>query len=174
MQETDKGMIYLYTGNGKGKTSAAMGQILRALGHGWRCAVIQYIKANRSGELTALEYFGDQVAIAVAGAGFTWQGDESVHRESARLAWEKTKDAITSARYRLVLLDELTYPLNLGYLDEGDVIGFLRTRPLSVHVIITGRDASEQLRDTADLVSVIDAEKHYFDRGVAAVEGIDF
>ena len=172
-----KGLILLYTGNGKGKTTAALGQVLRAAGHGFKVAIIQFIKnLENTGEIKAAKkIFAEHLEIYPMGTGFTWDAKD---REELRLAaergWDLAREKISSGRYRMVILDELTYALNYGLLDQDAVIDYLEHKPEKLHIIITGRDASGRLIDLADLVTEMKEIKHPFRKGVKAAKGIEF
>ena len=174
---TQKGLILLYTGNGKGKTTAALGQVLRAAGHGFKVAVIQFIKnLENTGEIKAAKkIFADHLEIYPMGTGFTWdaQNREELQRAAGK-GWDLAKEKINSGRYGMVILDELTYALNYGLLDQEEVIDFLAHKPAKLHIIITGRDASQKLIDLADLVTEMKEIKHPYKQGVKAAKGIEY
>jgi len=172
-----KGLILLYTGDGKGKTTAALGQVLRAAGHGFKVAVIQFIKnLGNTGEIKAAKkIFADHLEIYPMGTGFTWDAkDREELQRAAGKGWELAKEKIDSGRYSMVILDELTYALNYGLLDQEEVIDFLAHKPEKLHIIITGRDASEKLIDLADLVTEMKEIKHPYKQGVKAAKGIEY
>ena len=172
-----KGLILLYTGNGKGKTTAALGQVLRAAGHGFKVAFIQFIKnLENTGEIKAAKkIFAEHLEIYPMGTGFTWdaKGREELH-QAAEKGWALAREKVESGEYCMVILDELTYALNYGLLDQDEVIAFLRQKPKKLHVIITGRDASEKLIALADLVTEMKEIKHPYKKGVKAMKGIEF
>lgn len=167
----------MHTGDGKGKTTAALGLVLRAWGRGFRICVIQFLKHERSryGEVRAAEKLGiDWVAV---GDGWTWTSknmDET--RERALRGWELALERILSGEYDLVVLDEFTYPLYFGWLDMDEVLGWLREeKPPHVHVVITGRYAPDALIAAADLVTEMREIKHpYADQGIRAQPGIEY
>jgi len=172
-----KGLILLYTGNGKGKTTAALGQALRAAGHGFKIAIIQFIKnMGSTGEVKAAKkIFADHLEIYPMGTGFTWDAkDEEELRQAAEKGWALARDKINSGRYSIVILDELTHALNYGLLNQDGVIQFLKQKPDPLHIIITGRDASDQLIDLADLVTEMKEIKHPYQNGVKAMKGIEY
>lgn len=172
-----KGLILLYTGNGKGKTTAALGQALRAAGHGFRIAMVQFIKnMENTGEIKAAKkVLGDHLEIHAMGSGFTWDAkDEGELRMAAEKGWELAREKITSSEYCMVILDELTYALNYSLLDQDRILEFLRQKPESLHIIITGRDASNKLIELADLVTEMKEIKHPYQNGVKARKGIEF
>lgn len=173
----DKGLILLYTGNGKGKTTAALGQALRAAGHGFNITIIQFIKNQQhTGEIRAAkEILADHLEIHPMGTGFTWDAkDPEEVRQAAVKGWELARQKIAGGRYKMVILDELTYTLNYGLVDEDEVLDFLKEKPAGVHIVITGRDASDRLIDTADLVTEMQEIKHPYQNGGKAIKGIEF
>jgi cob(I)alamin adenosyltransferase len=173
----EKGLLIVHTGKGKGKSTAAFGMVLRALGHGMPVAVVQFVKGKwQSGERTALEEFGDLVTLHTMGEGFTWETqDRQRDIAAARAAWEQAKAFVSGGEHRLVLLDELNIVLRYEYLLADEVVAFLRDhRPDDVHVIVTGRNAPEALIDAADLVTEMEMVKHPFRSGVKAQKGIEF
>jgi cob(I)alamin adenosyltransferase len=173
----NKGQILLYTGNGKGKTTAALGQALRAAGHDFKIVIIQFIKnMDNTGEVKAAKkIFADHLEIYPMGTGFTWNAkDKKELRQAAEKGWALAKDKINSGRYNMVILDELTYPLNYNLLDQDEVVEFLKQKPVPLHIIITGRDANDLLIDLADLVTEMKEIKHPYQKGVKATKGIEF
>jgi cob(I)alamin adenosyltransferase len=151
--------------------------IFRALGHGMPVAIIQFVKGKwQTGERVALEKFGDLVSINTMGEGFTWETqDRQRDVAAARSAWERAKAIIAAGKHRLVLLDELNIVLRYEYLPVEEVVAFLRDeKPADVHVIVTGRNASEALIEIADLVTEMEVVKHPFRSGVKAQIGIEF
>jgi len=172
-----KGLILLYTGNGKGKTTAALGLVLRAAGHGYKTAIIQFIKnLENTGEIKAAKkIFAEHLEIYPMGTGFTWDAkDRDELRRAAEKGWELAREKIHSGNYSMVILDELTYALNYGLLDQKQVISCLRQKPPELHIIITGRDASAELIALADLVTEMKEVKHPYQQGVKASKGIEF
>jgi cob(I)alamin adenosyltransferase len=168
-------LVLVNTGDGKGKTTAAMGTVLRALARNWAVCVVQFVKSGRwhSGEVRLLSALGAQ--WHTMGDGFTWESDDlDRSAEMAREAWALAKEAIASGRFNLVLLDEVTYPVNWGWIDEDDVVAAITTRPSHVNVVLTGRDASTPIVSLADTVSEVRKVKHAFDAGFRAMKGIDF
>jgi cob(I)alamin adenosyltransferase len=173
----EKGLIIVHTGKGKGKSTAAFGMIFRALGHGMPVAIVQFVKGKwRTGERVALEKFGDLVSINTMGEGFTWETqDRQRDLAAARTAWERGKAIIKAGKHKLVLLDEINIVLRYEYLPVDEVVTFLRDeKPADVHVIVTGRNAAEELVAIADLVTEMEAIKHPFRSGVKAQRGIEF
>ena len=171
-----KGLVILNTGEGKGKSTAAFGTVLRAWGRGFRLCVIQFIKAEtgRWGEVKAAEKLG--IEWHAMGDGFTWTSKDM--EETTRRAlegWKLAQEKILSGQYDLILLDEFTYALHFEWLDTAEVIDWLKTyKPPDLHLIITGRDAPPALVQYADLVTEMLAIKHPFDEGIKAQAGIEF
>ena len=173
----EKGLIIVNTGNGKGKTTAALGMVIRSLGHGYKVAIIQFIKgAWEPAEKAILGQWEGQLEFHAMGEGFTWDTqDRARDRERAIAAWEKGLEYIINPEYRLVLLDEVNIALKLGYLDVDTVIAGLDQKPEDSHVILTGRGAPEKLIARADLVTEMTLVKHPFsEQGVKAQPGIEF
>ncbi|MGM0432071.1 MAG: cob(I)yrinic acid a,c-diamide adenosyltransferase [Spirochaetota bacterium] len=171
-----KQIILVYTGNGKGKTTAALGTVFRALGHDMRCGVLQFIKQNPSswGEYKSAVRSG--VTWENFGCGFTWEQealDES--QAEARRGWERAKQVVLSQQYDLVVLDEFSYPHTFGWLDAQETVSWLEThREKLPHLIMTGRNMPEELISLSDTVSEISEVKHHFSEGVRAAKGIEF
>jgi cob(I)alamin adenosyltransferase len=173
----EKGLVIVHTGKGKGKSTAAFGMVFRALGHGIPVAIVQFVKGKwQTGERVALEKFGDLVSINTMGEGFTWETqDRQRDLAAARTAWERAKALIKAGEHRLVLLDELNIVLRYDYLPVEEVAAFLRDeKPARVHVIVTGRNAKDELIEIADLVTEMEMIKHPFRSGVKAQQGIEF
>ena len=172
----EKGLLIVHTGKGKGKSTAAFGLLLRAVGRGFRCGVVQFGKgAWQSGERTAVERFGDQVQWHTLGEGFTWETqDRTRDIEAARRAWAKTVELMADPSIRLIVLDELNISLRYDHLDIGDVVAALKARRPDLHVVVTGRNAKAELTEAADLVTEMTLVKHHFASGVKAQEGIEF
>ena len=172
--DQDKGLLLLLTGNGKGKSSSAFGMVARTLGYGYKVGVAQFLKSRRdTGEE---KFLGNQPNVAwhVLGDGFTWDTqDRNVDIATAKRGWEVAKQMLSDESLHLVVLDELTYLLNYGYLDEMQVCSDLASRPVMQHVVITGRAAPQCLLDMADTVSEIRDVKHAFRSGIRAQPGID-
>ena len=168
-------LVLVYTGDGKGKTSSALGVTMRAWGRGWKVCWLQFIKSKTShfGETRAAEAMG--IEMLALGDGFTWLS-EDIEKDIklAHEAWELAKQKIGSAQYDLVVLDEVTYPITYGWLKVDEVIETLRDRPENVHIILTGRDAAPELVEFADLVTEMREVKHPFQQGIKAQPGIDF
>ena len=172
----DRGLVLVYTGEGKGKSSSAFGVIVRALGWGQRVGVVQFIKGTwKTGERQFFSKFEEQLDWHTMGEGFTWD-TQDLERDThtARLAFDKAREMLESGDYDLVVLDEINIALRYDYLSEGAVIEGLEARSPRTSVILTGRDAKPGICDYADLVSEMRAVKHPFDAGIKAVRGIDF
>ena len=165
-----QGLLMVYTGNGKDKTTAALGQVFRALGHGFKVCVIQFDKGSwKYGELAAVEPFKGLLESHVMGKGFTWESKNIKDDiRAAKEAWNFAKEAIGSGKFVIVVLDELTYPMTCGILDTDEVLGALKNRPESLHVLVTGRNAPEALIDAADLVTEMTDVKHHCNAGIEA------
>lgn len=172
----EKGLLIVHTGKGKGKSTAAFGLLLRAVGRGFRCGVVQFGKgAWQSGERTAIERFGDQVQWHTLGEGFTWETqDRARDVEAAKRAWAKTLELMADSSIRLVVLDELNIALRYDHLDIGEIVAALKARRPDLHVVVTGRNAKAELIEAADLVTEMNLVKHHFAAGVKAQEGIEF
>ncbi|MGI0116646.1 cob(I)yrinic acid a,c-diamide adenosyltransferase [Zooshikella sp. RANM57] len=170
-----RGIIIILTGNGKGKTTAAFGNVARCVGHGYQAGVIQFIKGDwPCGERQLLQQTG-QVTFHVMKTGFTWETqDKAVDIAATQEVWKAGKSMLSDPNLRLVVLDEITYVLRYGYLATEDVINALQQRPPMQSVIITGRGCPQMLIDIADTVSDIQPIKHAFDAGIKAQEGIDW
>ncbi|OUW27461.1 MAG: cob(I)yrinic acid a,c-diamide adenosyltransferase [Synechococcus sp. TMED169] len=173
----EKGLVLVNTGQGKGKTTAALGLALRTLGHGGRVAVVQFIKGGwQPGEAKALQSFGEQLHWHALGEGFTWETqDRERDRQLVAQAWEQSLDYLRDSAVQLVLLDEINVALKLGYLAVEDVLSGVDERPEHTHVVLTGRGAPQALIDRADLVTEMSLVKHPFrEQGVKAQAGIEF
>jgi len=172
----EKGLLIVHTGKGKGKSTAAFGMVLRALGSGMKVGVVQFGKGSRvTGERVALERFGDQIEIYAEGVGFTWETqDRADDIARAEAAWERASTMITGDDFDMVLCDELNIVLRYDYLDINRVLDILVRRPLMKHVIITGRNAKAELIGVADLVTEMTLIKHPFRDGIKGQRGIEF
>jgi cob(I)alamin adenosyltransferase len=172
----EKGLLIVHTGPGKGKSTAAFGLLLRAVGHGWKVGVVQFIKgAWETGERRAFAAFGDQVRWRTMGEGFTWETqDRDRDVAAARAAWSAAAEMMTDPEIRLVILDELNLALRYEYLPLEVVVELLARRRAGLHVVVTGRSAKPQLIEAADLVTEMGAVKHHFAAGVKAQPGIEF
>ena len=175
-KKIEKGLLIVHTGKGKGKSTAAFGLMLRALGRGFRCGVVQFGKgAWQSGERTAIERFGDQVEWHTLGEGFTWETqDRARDVAAAERAWSAAQKMMADPAIRMIVLDELNISLRYEHLDVAAVVAALRARRRDLHVVVTGRNAKQELLDAADLVTEMTPVKHHFAAGVKAQEGIEF
>ena len=177
--KTDKkGLVIVHTGKGKGKSSAAFGMIFRCIAHDMKCAVVQFIKGGMStGERALiLGKFSDECEFYTMGEGFTWETqDRDRDTEMAQAAWEKAKDLIRDPANKMVLLDEINIALRYDYIDINDVVEFLATeKPHMTHVVLTGRNAKDDLIEIADLVTEMELIKHPFRSGIKAQIGVEF
>ena len=177
----EKGLLIVHTGKGKGKSTAAFGLVMRALGHGFPVGIVQFVKGRwQTGERGVLERFPDLVTIRTMGEGFTWETqDRQRDIAAARAAWDAACEMIEACRgpeprYKLLLLDELNIVLRYDYLDIDEVVRVLGDRPPDLHIVVTGRNAKEPLIDAADLVTEMTMVKHPFRAGVKAQQGIEF
>jgi cob(I)alamin adenosyltransferase len=172
----EKGLLIVHTGKGKGKSTAAFGMVFRALGHGFRVGVVQFVKGVwQTGERVILDKFPDLVTMKAMGEGFTWETqDRARDIAAARKAWEEAKTMIADPSYRMVLLDELNIVLRYDYLPLDEVVEVLKSKPADTHVIVTGRNAKEEIIEIADLVTEMEFVKHPFRSGVKAQAGIEF
>ena len=177
----ERGLIIVHTGKGKGKSTAAFGLAMRALGNGMKIGIVQFVKGKwETGERKVLDQFADQVTIRAMGEGFSWDTqDRARDIEAAESAWRESMRMIDAARgpapvYHMVILDELNIPLRYGHLDLDQVVEFLSHRPPDLHVVVTGRNAKAPLIEIADLVTEMTMVKHPFRAGVKAQKGIEF
>lgn len=177
----EKGLLIVHTGKGKGKSTAAFGLAARAIGNDMKVGVVQYVKGKwETGERKVLEAFPDLIEIHAMGEGFTWETqDRERDIRAAEKAWEKSKEMIEASRgenpaYDMVILDELNIVLRYDSLPLADIIDFLKNKPENLHVVVTGRNAKEELIDIADLVTEMTQIKHPFRSGVKAQVGIEF
>ncbi len=171
----DRGLLLVLTGNGKGKSSSAFGMLARSVGHGLRCAVVQFIKGTWECGEQLLFAKNPAVEFHVMGTGFTWETqDRQTDIAAAESAWSKAEAILADEATDLVILDELTYMLTYGYLDKARVLAALRARPARQHVVITGRNASRELLELADTVSEVKDVRHAFNHGVKAQKGLDY
>ena len=172
----EKGLLIVHTGKGKGKSTAAFGLMLRALGRGFRCGVVQFGKgAWQSGERTAIEKFGGQVEWHTLGEGFTWETqDRARDVAAAERAWGAAQKMMADPAIRMIVLDELNISLRYEHLDIAAVVAALQARRRDLHIVVTGRNAKPELIEAADLVTEMTPVKHHFAAGVKAQEGIEF
>ena len=170
----DKGVLVLLTGNGKGKSSSAFGMVARALGHGMKVGVAQFIKSRTDTGEEAFFSKQNNVEWHVLGDGFTWDTqDRAQDIATSERGWLIAEKMLADPSYDLVVLDELTYLINYKYLDADRVYDALEKRPVMQHVVVTGRAAAPELRDLADTVSEISDEKHAYRAGIQAQKGLD-
>ena len=171
-----KGLLMVFTGKGKGKTTSALGLAFRAMGHDFKVCVIQFIKGSwKYGELESIKRFDDLLDFYVKGKGFTWKSenlDEDI--KIAQEAWTFAKEKVNTGKFQMVILDELTYLIKYKMVSEDEIIDFLSKRPDNLHIVVTGRDASDRLIEIADLVTDMVSIKHPYDNGVKAQKGIEF
>lgn len=177
----EKGLLIVHTGRGKGKSTAAFGLAMRALGHGMRVGIVQFVKGKwQTGERRVLERFPDLVDIRTMGEGFTWETqDRARDIRAARAAWEASQAMIEACRdgnprYDMVILDELNIVLRYDYLPLPEIVDFLAQKPERLHIVVTGRNARPELIEIADLVTEMTLVKHPFQAGVKAQKGIEF
>ena len=174
----EKGLVIVHTGKGKGKSTAAFGMIFRHIAHGRKCAVVQFIKGGMStGERDLiLRSYGDMCSFHTMGEGFTWETqDKTRDTEMAQAAWAKAKELIRDPSHHMVLLDEINIALRYDYVDVAEVIAFLKAeKPPMTHVVLTGRNAHEDLIEAADLVTEMELVKHPFRSGVKAQIGVEY
>lgn len=173
--QAERGVLLINTGNGKGKSSAAFGVVARALGHGLKVGVVQFVKGRSDTGEEAFFRTQPNVTWHVGGEGFTWETqDKERDAAAARQAWAIASEHLSNPEIGLVVLDEMTYAFKYGWLDLDAVIAKLLARPLMQHVIVTGRGAPEALRAAADTVSDIGNEKHAFQAGIKAMPGLEW
>jgi len=172
----NKGLLIIFTGDGKGKTTAALGMALRAAGHGLPVCFIQFIKGSwQYGELKSVKRFADLIDFHVMGNGFTWKSDDKEKdRAMARQAWKFAREVMSSGRYHMVVLDEFTYLLKYKMVDLQPCLRALADKPENLHVVITGRNAHSELIAAADLVTEMRVLKHPFQSGIRAQRGLEF
>ena len=173
----ERGLVIVHTGKGKGKSTAAMGLAMRAIGHGMRVGIVQFVKgAWETGERDVLANFPDLVTIKAMGEGFTWETqDRTRDTEMAQAAWAKARDLIRDPANRMVLLDEINIALRYDYIDIAEVVTFLKEeKPPMTHVVLTGRNAHDDLIEAADLVTEMELVKHPFRSGIKAQIGVEF
>jgi cob(I)alamin adenosyltransferase len=170
-----KGLIIVHTGDGKGKTTAALGLALRACGCGMKVIMLQFFKGKwKCGELRSAPKL-ENFEIYPMGQGFTWESkDVEVDKAMVRNAWKAAQERILSGNYDVVVLDEINYALGYGFLPLEDVVGFLRNKPTMLHVVLTGRNAKPEIIEIADLVTEMRQVKHPFEQGISAQRGIEF
>ncbi len=170
-----RGLLVVYTGDGKGKTTAALGMALRALGRKLPVAIVQFVKGRwKTGERLFAEGVPG-LELLTLGEGFTWEGDDpELHARAARAGWARARDLLASARHRIVVLDELTHVVNRGWVGCDEVLEAIAARERATTVVVTGRDAPAAIIEAADLVTEMRSVKHPFASGVKAIAGVDF
>lgn len=178
-QNKEIGLLVVYTGNGKGKTTAALGMCVRAVGYGWNICVVQFVKGSwKYGELKGIKRLEPNVELNVVGEGFVGIIDDkkefSEHQKAARQGLELAREKIASKEYELIILDELNVALKLGLVEREDVESLLAARSEKQHLVITGRDAADWLIEKADLVTEMTEIKHPYQQGILAQKGIDW
>ncbi len=178
-QTKELGLLIVYTGNGKGKTTAALGMCVRAVGYNWKVCIIQFVKGSwKYGELKGIKRLEPNVELFTVGEGFVGIVDDNKsfdeHREAAKKGVELAIEKITSREYRLIILDELNVAVNLGLVTDDEVDRILAARGETQHLVITGRDATESLQQRADLVTEMKEIKHPYQKGILAQKGIDW
>jgi cob(I)alamin adenosyltransferase len=178
MNDVRRGLVIVNTGPGKGKTTAAMGTALRAVGNGMRVLMLQFLKGSwHYGELDAVQAFGDKFVMKQMGRGFVKVGGAETDPEDVRMveeAWQEAEAAILSGQWDLVVLDEINYAISYGMLDPGKVADALKRKPEMVHVILTGRNAHPTIVELADTVTEMREVKHAYQKGVLAQRGIEY
>ncbi|HBC08582.1 MAG TPA: cob(I)yrinic acid a,c-diamide adenosyltransferase [Rhodospirillaceae bacterium] len=172
----ERGLLIVHTGKGKGKSTAAMGMAMRCVGHGMRVAIVQFVKGVwETGERDVLAKFPDQVTIRAMGEGFSWETqDRQRDLAAARQAWDAAKELMADPSYKMIILDELNIVLRYDNLPLDEVVETLRNKPRDLHVVVTGRNAKDDLIEAADLVTEMEMIKHPFRAGVKAQAGIEF
>tara|TARA_B100000424_G_scaffold109028_1_gene82064 strand:+ start:88 stop:720 length:633 start_codon:yes stop_codon:yes gene_type:complete len=172
----ERGLVIVHTGKGKGKSTAAMGMAMRCVGHGMRVAIVQFVKGVwETGERDVLAAFPDLVTIRAMGEGFSWETqDRQRDLAAARAAWDAAKDLMADPSYKMIILDELNIVLRYGNLPLDEVVETLRNKPDDLHIVVTGRNAKDELIEVADLVTEMTQVKHPFRAGVKAQAGIEF
>ncbi|MGI4876880.1 MAG: cob(I)yrinic acid a,c-diamide adenosyltransferase [Janthinobacterium lividum] len=172
----ERGLLIVHTGNGKGKSSSAFGMAIRSLGWGMKVGIVQYVKGGwETGEKTFFHAYPDLLTFEVMGEGFTWDTqDRARDIAAARAAWERSKELILDPSYEFVILDELNIVLRHDTLPIAEIVDFLRDRPLTKHICITGRSAKPELIELADLVTEFEEVKHPFKAGFKAQKGVEY
>ena len=174
-----KGLVIVFTGNGKGKTSAALGIALRAFGHGMHVSIVQFIKgASDTGESRASERLGPEIEFVSQGRGFVTKQEDKTrlieHRKAAEEALALARQQMLSGKYDILVLDEINNAVQLGLIDSSAVLDLIRNKPPQLHLVLTGRDAHPDLIAAADMVTEMRSIKHPFESGIPAQKGIDF
>lgn len=178
----ERGLILVNTGNGKGKTTAALGVVLRAVGQGFKVLILQFIKSgNGYGELAGLAKLGDQVEIRSMGKGFIYykrdevgEAELSRHKEAVQVAWRTLVEEVNSDKWDLIVMDEINNAINYELIDVHSVVEMLKNKPKRLHVVLTGRYAKPEIIDMADTVTEMKVVKHAYEKGIKAAKGIEF
>ena len=178
----ERGLILVNTGNGKGKTTAALGVVLRAVGQGFKVLILQFIKSgNGYGELAGVAKLGDQVEIRSMGKGFIYYNRNEVgeaelarHKEAAQAAWRTLVEEVNSDKWDLIVMDEINNAINYELIDVNSVVEMLKNKPKRLHVVLTGRYAKPEIIDMADTVTEMKVVKHAYEKGIKAAKGIEF
>ena len=178
----ERGLILVNTGNGKGKTTAALGVVLRAVGQGFKVLILQFIKSgNGYGELAGLAKLGDQVEIRSVGKGFIYykrdevgEAELSRHKEAAQVAWRTLVEEVNSDKWDLIVMDEINNAINYELIDVHSVVEMLKNKPKRLYVVLTGRYAKPEIIDMADTVTEMKVVKHAYEKGIKAAKGIEF
>lgn len=180
----ERGLILVNTGNGKGKTTAALGVVLRAVGQGFKVLILQFIKSgNGYGELAGLAKLGDQVEIRSMGKGFIYykrdeegeaEAELARHKEAAQAAWRTLVEEVNSDKWDLIVMDEINNAINYELIDVHSVVEMLKNKPERLHVVLTGRYAKPEIIDMADTVTEMNVVKHAYEKGIKAAKGIEF
>ena len=178
----ERGLILVNTGNGKGKTTAALGVVLRAVGQGFKVLILQCIKSgNGYGELAGLAKLGDQVEIRSMGKGFIYykrdevgEAELSRHKEAVQVAWRTLVEEVNSDKWDLIVMDEINNAINYELIDVHSVVEMLKNKPKRLHVVLTGRYAKPEIIDMADTVTEMKVVKHAYEKGIKAAKGIEF
>lgn len=179
MTQSKRGLILVYTGNGKGKTTAALGAAFRAMGYEWKTCIIQFMKGTwHYGELDAVKKVSDYIHLNPMGKGFYKILDDNAteeeHRDAAQKALKAAQECMARGDYELIILDEVLVAVNVGILAETELLDFLAHKPEKQHLILTGRGATESVKNAADLVTEMTEIKHPYQQGILARKGIDF
>ena len=171
------GLVIVHTGNGKGKTTAALGLAIRAWGEGLKVLILQFIKGGwKYGELKALDKFAPDITVKQCGEGFTRRGntDMAKHQEAAKKALDEAKIAMQSGKWDMLILDEINYAIDFGLVPEDQVLDLIKHKPAKLHLVLTGRNAKPEIIANADLVTEMKEIKHPFKQGIKAQKGIEF
>lgn len=178
-QIEEKGLLVVYTGNGKGKTTASLGMTVRAVGYDWQVCIVQFIKGSwKYGELDGIKKLEPNVELNVMGEGFVGIIDDDKsfeeHRVAAKKAYDLTLEKINSGKFQLIILDELNVAVSLGLVTDDELMALVNQKPEMLHLVITGRGATQWLIDNADLVTEMTEIKHPYQKGILAQKGVDF